>query len=222
MSKIEEILEKLNDKIKIDESIKIVETIRGASGIKRIPHNHINVLYLIKELMGGDCKNYLEIGTLWGASMATVLASQSPAKFYGLDLFTPYFADKIDVDTVNNTISNLNEYNHNIELIKGDCSHDEIIKLTYEKISDGVDLFFIDGDHSSNSVVRDFNNYKDIVNKGGYIVFDDYGFLDTVSNGVSRLDLSEFDIIGRINTGPSNSHLNESPTLNASYIIRKK
>jgi len=37
-------------------------------------------------------------------------------------------------------------------------------------------LIFIDGDHSYDQVVADFNNYKSIVAPGGIIAFHDYGY----------------------------------------------
>ena len=222
LNDVKEILEKLNDASKIDASIKVVEEIKR--GTKRVPHNHINILYLLKEVMGDSCKNYLEIGTLWGGSMGVVLQSKFSSNFYGLDLFVPFFADKIDITTVSESIKKLNKHEHFFELIKGDCSDPKIIDLVNKKIPNGVDLLFIDGDHAQEAVVRDFNNFKHIVNKDGFIVFDDYAFLSTVKDAVDQLNLDEFNIIGRSNSGIKNSHLNElkQPNLNASYIIQKK
>ena len=37
-----------------------------------------------------------------------------------------------------------------------------------------VDMLFIDGDHTMQGVIDDFINYKDLVNSGGYVIFDDY------------------------------------------------
>ena len=36
------------------------------------------------------------------------------------------------------------------------------------------DLIFVDGDHSSNQVKIDINNSWEILNKGGYLILDDY------------------------------------------------
>ena len=36
------------------------------------------------------------------------------------------------------------------------------------------DLIFVDGDHSSNQVKIDINNSWKILNKGGYLILDDY------------------------------------------------
>ena len=40
------------------------------------------------------------------------------------------------------------------------------------------DVLIIDGDHSYAGVKSDYVNYMTFVNRGGYIVFDDYGAKD--------------------------------------------
>jgi hypothetical protein len=68
--------------------------------------------------------------------------------------------------------------------------------------SDKIDILFIDGDHSLEGVLNDFNLYKDLVNVGGYIVFDDY-YDDVHSPDVKKAldeiilpNLVDFEIIG--------------------------
>jgi len=217
------ILKELNNPSIINNSISVVESIR--SSFKRIPHNHINVLYALKEIMKDDCKNYLEIGTLWGGSLGTVIQSPYPSNFYAIDLFEGHNGEINSIEIVKKTISGLNKNNYNYELIKGDCSVQENIDLVKSKIPDGVDLFFIDGDHSTQAVIRDFNNYKDIVNPRGYVVFDDYGFLPEVKAAVDQMDFTEFEKIGRINLGEGSSNKNSlylRDNLHSSYIIKKK
>jgi len=63
-----------------------------------------------------------------------------------------------------------------------------------------VDLLFIDGEHSSEAVSRDFNNYHEFVNKGGFIVFDDYGCAPSVKKAVdgivAKINKNKYTIIG--------------------------
>ena len=74
-------------------------------------------------------------------------------------------------------------------------------KLGY---SDKIDILFIDGDHSLNGVIADYNLYKDLVNIGGYIVFDDY--YDNVHSPDVKIALDEiilpnlvdYEIIGTL------------------------
>ena len=66
------IIEFLNDTANGNYSVEIANKMSG--NVKRMPHNHINVLYMLRELMGDKCKNYLEIGVYYGASFILVHA----------------------------------------------------------------------------------------------------------------------------------------------------
>ena len=59
-------MEELNDIEKIKESIEIVSSI--SPNVRRVPHNHINVIYMLREYMKENCKNYLEIGDFINSS----------------------------------------------------------------------------------------------------------------------------------------------------------
>ena len=86
-----------------------------------------------------------------------------------------------------------------------------------------LDLLFIDGNHSFDAVCNDFNNYKNLVRKGGFIVFDDYGFISEVSRAVNHIDKSDFEIIGRFPLVSTNDFVHElDEQLNASFILKKK
>jgi predicted O-methyltransferase YrrM len=218
----------------IEESVSIVEKLRG--GIQkpaRIPHNHINALYVLREEMGDKCKNYLEIGTLWGSSMLTAMQSEHKCNFYGIDLFGHFLPlnatkprDMLSVESTSKIIDSLNKHGHEYQLFKGDSSSDEMISNIKDKIKGGVDLFFVDGDHTTEGGMKDFNNYKDLMNSGGYIVFDDYGFIKEVRDGVDSMDFEGFEVVGRIPSSVRNSNMNWPNYVgnneNACFIIKKK
>ena len=79
----------------------------------------------------------------------------------------------------------------------------DILKILKSKISQ-IDILYIDGEHSYPSVIQDFNAYKDLVCKGGYIVFDDYHdyeYSPQVKHAVDYIISSlsnEFEVIGCI------------------------
>jgi predicted O-methyltransferase YrrM len=98
------------------------------------------------------------------------------------------------------------------------------INTIKSKVSE-IDILFIDGDHSYHSVIQDFNNYKDLVISGGYIVFDDYNdsqyspevkpAVDDIINSLN----GEFEIIGCIE-----NTFNARPydwVYNNDFILRK-
>ena len=66
--------------------IRIDSTITGRVCMTSYLHG----LYVIKQLMGENCKTYLEIGTLFGGSMAMLMQSEYPTYFIGIDIFSYY------------------------------------------------------------------------------------------------------------------------------------
>ena len=218
------IIEFLNDTANGNYSVEIANKMSG--NVKRMPHNHINVLYMLRELMGDKCKNYLEIGVYYGASFILVMQNKYPCNFVGIDFFDKVrYGENVTNDVnpiadVRNVINSVNEHNYNYDLIQGDSTDIDIVTQVKDKIKDGIDLLFIDGNHEPDGLLADFNNYKDLVNSGGFIVFDDYGFLPDVKNTVDDIDFSGFEVIGEIDMHSGNTP--GTPGKNASYIVYKK
>ena len=92
-----------------------------------------------------------------------------------------------------------------------------------------IDLLFIDGDHSYKMVITDFLNFSPFVNKGGFIVFDDYHdfqFSPQVKPAVDALaaelrkNSTEYRVLGpvanvqKVAKPPPTSHLGE-------FVIQK-
>ena len=48
-------------------------------------------LYLIKNLMGKQCKTVLEIGTFWGGALLTMMQEEHNSKFVSIDIFGLFF-----------------------------------------------------------------------------------------------------------------------------------
>jgi predicted O-methyltransferase YrrM len=157
---------------KINELNKSIEDIGGS-----VPHNHHHILFIIKELLGDKCKNYLEIGVASGGSMLSVMQSKYKTKYWGIDLFnhkylTSLHKDETVLEKVTKIIDTLNSNAHEYSLIEGD-SADETTVNYVKDIKEGIDLFFIDGNHSQTYVNSDFSLYEKYINKGGVVVFDD-------------------------------------------------
>ena len=119
-----------------------------------------------------------------------------------------------------NTWSNYQSQTSNQNIYSDDSTDIDIVTQVKDKIKDGIDLLFIDGNHEPDGLLADFNNYKDLVNSGGFIVFDDYGFLPDVKNTVDDIDFSGFEVIGEIDMHSGNTP--GTPGKNASYIVYKK
>ena len=76
--------------------------------------------------------------------------------------------DKITLNKTNININNNNINNSEIVLIK---NYSNLVNIN--EIDNDIDLLFIDGDHSYNSVKKDYYKFKNSVKKNGIIVFDD-------------------------------------------------
>ena len=144
-----------------------------------------HVLYIIKTLLGDKCKTVLEIGTLWGGALLTMMQSEHSSKFVSIDMFEGFYPDLLGegnsdqgnlintIELVTENVNQNNPWNHEYDLIKG-SSHDSkvinYVKENYPKI----DLLFIDGDHTKKGVLQDWHDYSNLLTKGGIVVFDDY------------------------------------------------
>jgi predicted O-methyltransferase YrrM len=131
-------------------------------------HHHYHILYDIANSYPDDCAlNYVEIGCYAGGS-ACLMLQRKNTNVFSIDLGNP-----INPDIVRQNVNKLNKHNNNYNYIKG-SSHDlEIFNKLIEYI-DEIDILFIDGDHSRDGVILDFEMYSKFVKSGGYIIFDDY------------------------------------------------
>ena len=126
--------------------------------------------------MKEQCKNYLEIGSHYGHSLMTNLQSNYETKYMGIDLFNRW-GDGTIINMkrlVELNIKKFNKNNYQCKLIQGDSKNIKTLNIVKKYFNEGIDLLFIDGDHSYKGVLDDFELYFPLVNSGGYIVFDDY------------------------------------------------
>ena len=185
----------------------------------------LHYLLSLKKYLGTECKTYVEIGTLWGGSIACLLMldntdniSNVNTHYIGIDLFEGYYGNNckkndwnktsIDIDDKNHlehvymNISKFNKKNNKITLIKG-SSYDNDTLDKFKKLNKYIDLLFIDGDHSEKGVIADFMKYNIFIKKGGFILFDNYGqstIWTDVKKGVDSINFDTFDfnIIGEL------------------------
>ena len=139
---------------------------------------HLDFIKKIKEGMGDNCKLYVEIGVLYGGSMILMMDMPYKCKHIGIDPFTGYYGKSYDphrgikLDNhkkiVEDNLLKNNPMKQEWELLEGK-SNDLV-----DYINEPIDLLFIDGDHSYQGVIDDYNNYGKKVRSGGYIIFDNY------------------------------------------------
>lgn len=183
-------------------------------------HNHYHILYDICDSLEHSF-SYLEIGAFAGGSASLVSSHPKAMSVVSIDIGHPI--------SKNIAISNVNKFKNSsciYEYIEGDSTDPMIVDLS--KKHQNVNILFIDGNHKYDYVLRDFKNYKDLVSKSGYIIFDDY--MDSkhspevklsVDKIVSQLSKSDFDVIGSVKydfINKTNTPYLESSNL---FILRK-
>ena len=149
---------------------------------------YLHALYSLREWMGNRCSKYVEIGCLFGGSLALVMQDPSACDYIAIDLFTGYYGMNIPKGTqgssqaitaethLSHTKKNIEKFNvhgKRFDLVKGSSYAPETVEQVVELL-DGkpIDLLFIDGDHSKLGVKRDFQAYAKMVSSGGFVVFD--------------------------------------------------
>ena len=205
-----------------EKSLKMVQEI-SSKGIPTF-HHHYFVLMDIANTFKKKKITYVEIGAYAGASAALML-SRPKTNVVSIDT-----AEVFTKGQVVQNIKSLGLKTENYTYIEGDSKDDSTRLLLEYNLNEvfkvgGIDILFIDGDHTRQGVFFDFINYKDFVNSGGFIVFDDYndhihspevkGAVDNIVDGFRE----SFAIIGCYpnNVGAYPESLKESNC----FIIQK-
>jgi len=138
---------------------------------------HDHLLYDLRTFLGPDPKVYCEIGVWQGGSSCLLFRHPYETKVVGIDTFS--FPGHYEA-LVRNVRRN-NIYGRECFYYRRN-SQSDALAAELKKKGHAVDLLFIDGDHSREGVLRDFELHLPFVREGGFIVFDDYN--DPSSPGV--------------------------------------
>jgi predicted O-methyltransferase YrrM len=166
------------EQVRQSDSYNVLKTVIGAMKGKTFHHGY-HILYDLRTLLGGEPKTYLEIGSYCGASACLMLQHQLPTRVICIDplnLPAAHFgATESQGDVLRYNINRFNKFTREVAIYRNHSTDPDLHeKLKGEK----VDILFIDGDHAGNVVINDFVYFHQMVNPGGFIVFDDY--LDVV------------------------------------------
>ena len=198
-------------------------------------HEHTYILYDIRTLLGENEKTYLEIGSYIGSSASLILQHPFKTKLICIDPCrlnkSHYLGDLNQYSTLEKNLQNNNKNNYNFKIEKN-FSTDVNLLTKFKDNKLEIDILFIDGGHRYNDVVQDWNNYKDFVNPGGFIVFDDYcdktyspEVKSAVDDIVKNLNTGVYEIIGTLDNIHKLDHDNityKYPNIINEFIIYKK
>lgn len=146
---------------------------------KREEPNANRYRHLLQYLNQTHCQRILEIG-VWRGGTARLMIRRSKnrqVEYHGMDVFEESTADLVDKETsliaepMRQVLHKLSKVSQNVFLHKG-YSKDVFLEL-YE-LGLKFDCIWIDGGHSYETVKSDFENYSQLLQKGGVIFIDDY------------------------------------------------
>lgn len=151
-------------------------------------HHHYHILYDIANTYPpNQLITYVEIGCYAGGS-ACLMLQRPNTRVISIDLGQP-----ISKEIVYANIQKLNKFNNQYNYLEGNSQTYEMVNRL-EKLTDEIDILFIDGDHSYQAVINDFTLYEGLVKNRGYIIFDDYR-----DEGCPGAKVAVDEIIGNIN-----------------------
>ena len=119
-----------------------------------------------------NIRNILEIGSYEGRSAIFFLNNFIDSNIHCIDTWSGSDEhDNFDFSVIEKKFdTNTSAFQLNKRLKKFKMTSNEFFMTNSKK----YDLIFVDGDHSSNQVKIDINNSWKILNKGGYLILDDY------------------------------------------------
>lgn len=152
--------------------------------------------HLLRLVKNNKCRRIMEIGILRGDTAAPLIKAAksnfrpSEVEFYGFDLFDP----SLDYGgprplTLKEAREKLERTGAQIKLFKGDTR--TVLPEVVGNLPK-MDLIFIDGGHSYNTVKSDWENSKRLMNAQTIVVFDDldYPGVRKVVDNINRIDFA--------------------------------
>lgn len=136
-------------------------------------HDELAALLTLIEKRGKMIGRVVEIGTARGGTLAAWCEIASPgATIVSVDLPDGNFGGGYRIADIPR-IRGYKCDQQRVVLIRGD-SHDRLIfDQVWNSVYEGVDLLFIDGDHTYEGVHADFYLYRTLIRPGGLVVLHD-------------------------------------------------
>ncbi|MBN2964459.1 class I SAM-dependent methyltransferase [Sulfurospirillum sp. T05] len=125
--------------------------------------------------------NIVEIGSYYGASSLAIakgISLKENAILFCIDTWKNTSMSESDKDIYEEFLVNIDTHKHLIRPIRG-YSHNVHNQIKHLAKS-GIDMLFIDGDHSYEGVKRDWDLYSPMLKSGSVVIFHDVGWAEGV------------------------------------------
>jgi len=127
----------------------------------------------------------LEIGSYLGASACFISAGlKGSSKLICVDTWKNDAMSEGPRDTYEEFVKNTKNFSEKIIMVRGFSFN---VVEDVKRITNAIDLLFIDGDHSYQAVKKDVELYFPLLKKGGAIIFHDIGWAEGVKKVVEEI-----------------------------------
>jgi len=190
---------------KIIDTLKIswLTLLAFAKNLLGIYNNPRRYDFLFDVIRKNRSLNIMEIG-VWNGTRAkqmieTALKNSPEVNYFGFDLFEELDSEKFSKEfskqppTMDFIMTMLKDTGAHINLFKGDTT--DVLPKTVPTLP-MMDLIFIDGGHSYETIMNDWDYSKKLMHPGTVVVFDDYWVnrKDGAGAVIQTIDRNLYDI----------------------------
>ena len=129
----------------------------------------------------------VEIGAYLGASSSFMAAGlgKDGGEVLCIDTWTNDAMSEGNRETFSEFLANTRRFKSRIRPVRG-WSHDKAVIDEVSAAPDGIDLLFVDGDHSYEGVLKDWEHYSPLLASGAVVAMHDYGWAEGVQRVVAE------------------------------------
>lgn len=176
---------------RVIDDVLIRLTHPGLSPVFKIP-SHLTLrerVALMKLSSSANISSVVEIGSYLGASAVALSAGLSSGRtggrIYCIDTWNNDAMSEGNQDTMTHFLSNTKEYSSYINPIRGWSTDQKVVNRVVQQAG-RIDLLFIDGDHSYDGALADWNTYKPFLSEHAIVVMHDIGWAEGVQRVVTE------------------------------------
>jgi len=164
-----------------------------------------NLCEYFNSVLNKEFEAYLEVGVLYGGSLCSLYDSGFKGLAYGLDIYEGYYGNFNDPrisniatseDHMKLVYSNVKRFGGNPKLIKANTQKKDFDNSIEKERIKELNVLLIDGDHSYEGAISDYNKLIKFLKTDGILLFDNYE-MEGVKKAVSEvIKTGNFEAMG--------------------------